>query len=244
MTKIGDRPDIEVAQLYVAPKDRNGSIFRAVKELKGFTGMELEPGESRRAVIWLDDKAFRYWNNTSGRWEAAAGDYLIQIGSSSEKVELLEEISIEGTGEADASETRMLSHYQTGDIQNVPDQEFAALFGHEIHKSQRVIDRHITFGEMKYGRSPLGWLVCCILTWLMKTSLKKGKPDLNLLFLYNMPLHALAKMTNGMVSMGMVDGIVMELKGFWIIGLIKVLVEFVRNLAENRRMEKKILRRK
>ncbi len=57
-------------------------------------------------------------------------------------------------------------------------------------------------------------------------------------------LHALAKMTNGMVSMGMVDGIVMELKGFWIIGLIKVLVEFVRNLAENRRMEKKILRRK
>ncbi len=240
VTNIGDRPGIEIAQLYVAPKDRHGSIFRAVKELKGFTGMELEPGESRRAVIWLDDKAFRYWNNTSGRWEAAAGDYLIQIGSSSEKVELLEEISIEGTGEADASETRMLSHYQTGDIQNVPDQEFAALFGHEIHKSQRVIDRHITFGEMKYGRSPLGWLVCCILTWLMKNSLKKGKPDLNLLFLYNMPLHALAKMTNGMVSMGMVDGIVMELKGFWIIGLIKVLVESVRNLAENRRMEKKI----
>ena len=67
---------------------------------------------------------------------------------------------------------------------------------------------------------------------------------MNLLCLYIMPLHALAYMTNGMVSMGMVDGIVMELKGFWIIGLIKVLVEFVRNLAENRRMEKKILRRK
>ena len=33
-----------------------------------------------------------------------------------------------------------------------------------------------------------------------------------------MPLRALAKMTNGAISMGMVDGIVMEAKGFWIIG--------------------------
>ncbi len=39
------------------------------------------------------------------------------------------------------------------------------------------------------------------------------------MFQYNMPLRALAKMTNGAISMGMVDGIVMELKGFWIIGL-------------------------
>ena len=42
---------------------------------------------------------------------------------------------------------------------------------------------------------------------------KKGKPDLNILFQYNMPLRALAKMTNGAISMGMVDGIVMEAEG-------------------------------
>ena len=32
-------------------------------------------------------------------------------------------------------------------------------------------------------------------------------------------------MTNGAISMGMVDGIVMELQGFWIIGLVRVIVE-------------------
>ena len=32
-------------------------------------------------------------------------------------------------------------------------------------------------------------------------------------------------MTNGAISMGMVDGIVMEAKGFWIIGLCRVIVE-------------------
>ncbi len=44
-----------------------------------------------------------------------------------------------------------------------------------------------------------------------------------MLFQYNMPLRALAKMTSGAISMGMVDGIVMELQGFWIMGLVRVI---------------------
>ena len=124
----------------------------------------------------------------------------------------------------------------------MPDVEFEALLGKTIPKGKRRIDRHITFGEMKYGRSPIGWLACAILTGLLKRSLKQGKPDLNLLFIYNMPLHALAKMTSGAVSMGMVDGIVMELKGFWIIGLLRVLFETAKNQVLNHRMEKQIVR--
>lgn len=240
VTNVGNRRGSETAQLYVSPKGRDGGIFRAVRELKGFAKVELEAGESRQVVIPLDDKAFRYWDNRSRRWEIETGDYLIQIGSSSEAVELTETIFIEGIETADGSRGKLLPHYQTGDIQHVPEQEFAILLDCEIPKPERIIDRHITFGEMKYGRSPLGWLVCGVLTKLLQSSLKKGRPDLNLLFIYNMPLHALAKMTNGMVSMGMVDGIVMELRGFWIIGLMKILVEFGKNLAANRRMEKRI----
>ncbi len=52
-----------------------------------------------------------------------------------------------------------------------------------------------------------------------------------------MPLRALAKMTNGAISMGMVDGIVMELKGFWIIGLVRVIWEALKNVVLNSRME-------
>lgn len=240
VTNAGKRAGAEIAQLYVSPKDVKDGVFRAVKELKGFAKVELEAGESKQVVIPLDDKAFRYWNNETGSWEIGSGDYLIQVGSSSEVMELTGTVLIEGTQKADVSGGEVLSHYQTGDIQSVPDKEFAALLGREMSGPERAIDRHITFGEMKYGRSPLGWLICGVLTKLMRNSLKKGKSDLNLLFIYNMPLHALAKMTNGMVSMGMVDGIVMELRGFWIIGLLKVLAEFAKNLAVSRRLKRKI----
>ena len=55
-----------------------------------------------------------------------------------------------------------------------------------------------------------------------------------------MPLRALAKMTNGAISMGMVDGIVMEVQGFWIIGLLRVIWEAVKNVILNGRMEKRL----
>ena len=70
--------------------------------------------------------------------------------------------------------------------------------------------------------------------------MENGKPDLNILFQYNMPLRALAKMTNGAVSMGMVDGIVMEAQGFWIIGLLRVAYEAVKNVILNAQLEKRL----
>lgn len=240
VTNTGKREGAEIAQLYVSPKDRSGGVFKAAKELKGFIKVALEAGESRQVEISLDDKAFRYWDNQSEAWEIETGDYLIQIGSSSEMTKLTGTIFIEGTKTVDAGGGKDLTHYQTGEIQQVPDQEFAALIGRELPKSRIAINRQMTFGEMKYGKSPLGWLICGVLTKLMKNSLKRGNPDLNLLFIYNMPLRALAKMTNGMVSMGMVDGIVMELRGFWFIGLVKVLLEFIKNKTCKKRMEKKI----
>ena len=44
-------------------------------------------------------------------------------------------------------------------------------------------------------------------------------------------------MTGGAVSMGMVDGIVMELQGFWIIGLVRVIFEAIKNVVLNAKLE-------
>jgi len=63
---------------------------------------------------------------------------------------------------------------------------------------------------------------------------------LNVLFQYNMPLRALAKMTNGAISMGMVDGIVMEVQGFWVIGLVRVILEAVKNVILNAQLENRL----
>ena len=98
----------------------------------------------------------------------------------------------------------------------------------------------MTLGELNHGRSPLGWLVWAVLTALLNASYKKGKLDLNVLFQYNMPLRALAKMTNGAISMGMVDGIVMEVQGFWVIGLVRVIFEAVKNVILNAQLENRL----
>ena len=44
--------------------------------------------------------------------------------------------------------------------------------------------------------------------------------------------------------MGMVDGLVMELKGFWIIGILRLLFELVRNNIRNSSMRKRLARKK
>ena len=238
VTNTGSCAGAEVVQLYVAKPD--AKVFRPVKELKGFAKVQLEAGESKTVTIPLDDKAFRYWNVKTDRWEVEGGSYQLLVGASSADIRLTAAVTVESTGAPDPYAGKNLEHYRTAQVQNVPDAEFETLLGHAIPENKVRIDRNMTLGEMGHGRSPIGWLAAAVLGALLRRSIKKGKPDLNILFQYNMPLRALAKMTNGAISMGMVDGIVMELQGFWIIGLVRVIVEAVKNLVLNSRMEERL----
>ena len=228
----------EIVQLYVAKK--NSELFRPAKELKGFARVTLAPGEKQRITIMLDDKAFRFWNVKANRWEIEGGEYEMLVGASVEDIRLCEKISVHGTATVHPYEDRDLDCYYKGDVLHVSDADFEKLLGHPIPKGKTKIDRNLTLGELNHARSPLGWLVWLVLTILLDASYKRGKPDLNILFQYNMPLRALAKMTNGAISMGMVDGIVMELQGFWILGLVRVIYEAIKNVVLNAQMEKRL----
>lgn len=226
----------EIVQLYVSKK--NGQIFRPAKELKGFARVTLAPGEKQRIAIMLDDKAFRFWNVKSNRWEIEGGEYELLVGASVEDIRLKESIMVHGTATVHPYEEMDLDCYYKADVLDVSDADFEKLLGHPIPDGKTKIDRNLTLGELNQARSPLGWLIWLVLTLLLDASYKRGKPDLNILFQYNMPLRALAKMTNGAISMGMVDGIVMELQGFWIIGLVRVIYEAIKNVVLNAQMEK------
>ena len=238
VTNTGTRAGMEIVQLYVAKPD--AKIFRPAQELKGFAKVPLRPGESRTVVIPLDDKAFRYWNTQTNRWEVEGGQYELRVGASSADIRLTAAVEVAGTNAPDPYAGKTLPHYKTGSVQNVPDAEWETLLGHAIPQDKIKIDRNMTLGELNHSRSPLGWLIWAVLTALLNASYKKGKPDLNILFQYNMPLRALAKMTGGAISMGMVDGIVMELQGFWIIGLVRVIYEAVKNQILNAQMERRL----
>ena len=239
VTNTGGRAGTEVAQLYIAKKQPQ--VFRPKRELKGYARVELQAGESRELFIPFDGKTFRYWNDKTDTWEEEAGDYAVEIGASSEDIRLTGELERVGTDAPAPYEAGSLPCYEAADVRNVPDDQFRTLLGRELPDSGRAkLDRSITFGELNRGRSPIFWIVWLVLTLLKKSGEKKGKSDLNLLFVYNMPLRALAKMTGGMVDMDMVDGMVLEIRGFWIIGLIWVIISFVKNLIQNAAMEARL----
>ena len=238
VTNTGSVAGTEIVQLYVAKKD--SELFRPAKELKGFARVTLAPGEKQRITITLDDKALRFWSVKANRWEIEGGEYELLVGASVEDIRLCEKISVHGTATVHPYEDRDLDCYYKGDVLHVSDADFEKLLGHPIPKGKTKIDRNLTLGELNHARSPLGWLVWLVLTILLDASYKRGKPDLNILFQYNMPLRALAKMTNGAISMGMVDGIVMELQGFWILGLVRVIYEAIKNVVLNAQMEKRL----
>ncbi len=238
VTNTGSVAGTEIVQLYVAKK--NSELFRPAKELKGFARVTLAPGEKQRITIMLDDKAFRFWNVKANRWEIEGGEYELLVGASVEDIRLCEKISVHGTATVHPYEDVDLDCYYKGNVLHVSDADFEKLLGHPIPNGKTKIDRNLTLGELNHARSPLGWLVWLVLTILLDVSYKRGKPDLNILFQYNMPLRALAKMTNGAISMGMVDGIVMELQGFWILGLVRVIYEAIKNVVLNAQMEKRL----
>ena len=238
VTNTGARDGAEIVQIYIAKP--GAEIFRPAQELKAFARVPLAAGESRTVTLPLDDKAFRYWNTRTDCWEVEGGRYEVRVGASSADIRLTANVDIRGTNAPDPYAGKALPHYKSGSVQNVPDAEWEVLLGHPIPQDKVKIDRNMTLGELNHSRSPLGWLIWAVLTALLNASFKKGKPDLNVLFQYNMPLRALAKMTSGAISMGMVDGIVMELQGFWIIGLVRVIYEAVKNQLLNAQLESRL----
>lgn len=238
LTNTGNCAGAEVAQLYVAKPD--AKVFRPAKELKGFVKVFLQPGESKSVTIPLDDKTFRYWNVTTDRWEVEGGSYRLLVGANVQDIRLTAEIALPGTGAPDPYAGKELEHYRTAHVQEVPDAEFEALLGRPLPEEATAIDRTMTLGELHHSRSPLCWLIAGVLTLLVRSGEKRGKPNLNILFQYNMPLRGLAQMTGGIIGEETVDGLVMEAKGFWVIGILRALVGLLQNYVANNRYQAKL----
>ena len=238
LTNTGSVAGAEIAQLYVAKPD--AAVFRPAKELKGFTKVFLKAGESKTVTIPLDDKTFRYWNVATDRWEVEGGSYQLLVGANVQDIRLTAEIALPGTGAPDPYAGKDLEHYRTAHVQEVSDAEFEALMGRPLPEETTAIDRTMTLGELHHSRSPLCWLIAGVLTLLLRSGEKRGKPNLNILFQYNMPLRGLAQMTGGIIGEETVDGLVMEAKGFWVIGILRALVGLLQNYVANSRYQAKL----
>ncbi|MBQ4609030.1 MAG: glycoside hydrolase family 3 C-terminal domain-containing protein [Clostridia bacterium] len=97
VTNTGAAAGKEVVQLYVG--DRESTVFRPVRELKGFEKIFLEPGETKTVTFTLGKRAFAYWNVQLHDWHVESGEFTIEIGRSSRDIALSCEVSVSSTTE-------------------------------------------------------------------------------------------------------------------------------------------------
>lgn len=95
VTNTGSRAGKEVVQLYVA--DCESSVFRPLRELKGFEKVSLAPGETKTVHFELDKRAFAYWHSELGDWYVESGEFRVQICANSREVLLEAPVRVEGT---------------------------------------------------------------------------------------------------------------------------------------------------
>lgn len=240
VSNTGDRDGAEVVQMYVGLP--NAIVFRPEKELKGFAKVFLKAGESRKVKIPFDDKTFRYWNVKTESWEVETGTYNVMIGSSVADIRLVGTIERTGSNIGMPYNPALLPYYYTGLVQKISDEEYETLLGHKIPSGEwsGQLGVNDAICQMYYAKSRLARFVYKVLTDKKKKSGQMGKPDLNVLFIYNMPLRAIAKMTNGMVGMDMVHGMVEIVNGEFFRGLGRVIGGFISNGVKNRRFERKL----
>ena len=80
ITNTGKRIGSEIVQLYIS--DLKSSLPRPVKELKGFSKIQLAPGETQEVTFLVDKQALSFFNDSRHEWVAEPGKFEAQIAAS------------------------------------------------------------------------------------------------------------------------------------------------------------------
>ena len=232
LTNTGSRDGAEIAQVYISC--RTGQIFRPKKELKGFAKVFLKAGESRRVTVPLDDKAFRYFNVKTNRWEVETANYDVHVAASVSDVKLSATIRVFGSNAPNPYGS--LPAYETGKVQAVSDEEFEALLGRPIPESRwgGDLERNDTLSQLYYSKSAFGRWLYQVLTKQYNKALSKGDSGISILFVYNMPFRGIGKMVGKFISQEMVDDLVWLFNGHGWSGFGRLIRGYWRNRKRSR----------
>lgn len=189
----------EVAQLYIHPE--TGGMFRPEQELKGFRKVALNPGEEKKVTIALCSRSFAVWNAAENKWCTEPGTYEIRIGASSRDIRLTEKIYKEGAAVTNPYIGDCFAPYYNGTVQNVLDESFAALLGHEIPNPRwdrsAPIGFNDTIAQGEYLTGGLGRHIYKLIACIRNVLMAAGKKELgnNVMFFMNLPWRGVARMS-------------------------------------------------
>ncbi len=97
VTNTGKVAGKEVVQVYV--HDHKSVLVRPPKELKGFTKLELQPGETKTVTLALDFRSFAYFHPAYKQWITEDGEFDILIGASVNDIRCTQTVTLQSTQE-------------------------------------------------------------------------------------------------------------------------------------------------
>ena len=242
LTNTGSCPGAEVAQVYVSGPE--GPVFRPALELKGFQKVFLQPGESRRVTIPLDEYAFRWFHPKKHRWEVEQGTYCIQVGPNAADLPLSVSLVLEGEEPTELYDRERLACYFSGQIQEVPDAAFETLLGRPIPEARwdRTVPLTLqdSFYQLSYAKGKAARFVDWVLRRMADRKAKRGEPDPVSLFIRNMPFRGLVKLSNGLADTRLALGVLDMANGRGVQGFLQAVSAFFVARREQRRRKKRL----
>ena len=236
---VGDVAGAEVSQIYVS--DSESTIFRPVKELRGFNKVYLEAGEEKEVSIELSKRAFAYYNVNIMDWHVESGDFHIMVGASSRDIKLEATVNVVSTVEAEVPDYKeTASCYYVADVQNVPDNAFEAVLGRKIPSPTLDINAPITManslGDARYTK--WGGRIIAFIEKALDTVMDSEDTMTGMLkaMALEIPIRNFITMSAGVFSEEMAEGLLMILNsdgaGKGLGKILKGLFGAIKNIPE------------
>ena len=237
VTNTSTRDGAEVVQLYVSAP---GGVFGPARELKGFAKVEVPAGGSVRVTIPFDRYTFRHWETSRGAWEREAGTWWVHVGRNVVDTPLSATLEVDGSTPSPIDPA--LGHYLSADVASVTNGEFAVLLGRTIPTAHPADDLVASdpLSEMTRAKTWLARVAGRKLHAMKAKADAAGTPDLNILFVLNMPFRAIAKMSNGAASPDMVDALLLAVNGRPLRGLTRAALGFISNARANKATQREL----
>ena len=202
----GDVSGYEIAQLYVA--DKESTIYRPVKELKGFKKVWLNPGEEKEVTFELSKRAFAFYNVNINDWCVESGEFDILIGASSADIRLSATVNVTAAAADIPDYSKVAPLYYTGNVQSVPDEQFIAVLGRELpakdYDPNRKLSIADTFESCRHAKNGKHFYK------LLSTLIPAGFAQAIAL---QTPFRDFISMSGGVMSEDMADGLVKWIAG-------------------------------
>lgn len=202
LTNTGDRPGAEVVQLYV--HDVEARVARPEQELKAFTKVWLEPGQSTQVRLSLGRRAFAIYDVAAADWLVEAGQFELRIGASSRDLRLRTTISVDSTDRVSAAVIPAGAQATTN--------EFTALFGRPLPAATPLLPLRLdsTIEELRLrllGR-PLYGLVRAVAARNFSAEDEGGTDAMLDRLIGQMPLRALVTYADGKLGFTALEALI------------------------------------